>query len=194
MAREDGRCRRLQDAGEKLLAACKDGVDLTGTPYEAKWLANGKVCDCDACKLAQGCHQRCRPADQEVHLDLRRRRLGIRHRLRRRGPRAGFRSRMSTSWCSTPRCTPTPADSPPSPPPPALSRSSRLPASAPSKKDLGMMAMSYGYVYVATVAMGANPRSAPEGSDRGRSLPWPVPGHRLRSLHQPWYQHGQEPG
>ena len=25
------------------------------------------------------------------------------------------------------------------------------------KKDLGMMAMSYGYVYVATVAMGANP-------------------------------------
>ncbi|NCB31862.1 MAG: pyruvate:ferredoxin (flavodoxin) oxidoreductase, partial [Clostridia bacterium] len=26
------------------------------------------------------------------------------------------------------------------------------------KKDLGMMAMSYGYVYVATVAMGANPQ------------------------------------
>ena len=39
-------------AGEKLLAACKDGVDLSGTPYEEKWLANGKVCDCDACKLA----------------------------------------------------------------------------------------------------------------------------------------------
>ena len=46
-------------AGEKLLAACKDGVDLSGTPYEEKWLANGKVCDCDACKLATRCHRRC---------------------------------------------------------------------------------------------------------------------------------------
>ena len=40
-------------AGEKLLAACKDGVDLSGTEYEAQWLANGKVCDCEACTLAR---------------------------------------------------------------------------------------------------------------------------------------------
>ena len=39
-------------AGEKLLAACKEGVDLSGTPYEAEWIKNGKVCSCDACKLA----------------------------------------------------------------------------------------------------------------------------------------------
>ena len=41
-----------EEAGKKLLAACKDGVDLSGTPYEEKWLAAGKTCDCDACKLA----------------------------------------------------------------------------------------------------------------------------------------------
>ena len=35
-------------AGAKLLAACKKATDpardLTGTPGEAAWLANGKVC------------------------------------------------------------------------------------------------------------------------------------------------------
>ena len=38
------------------------------------------------------------------------------------------------------------------------------------KKDLGMMAMSYGYVYVATVAMSANPDAAAQGHERGGSL------------------------
>ena len=42
-------------AGAKLLSACKDGidVDLTGTQWEAEWLANGKVCTCEACTLAR---------------------------------------------------------------------------------------------------------------------------------------------
>ena len=118
-----------------------------------------QVCDCDACKLATAGHRQCRPADQEVHLDLRRRRLGLRHRLRRRGSRAGFRSRTSTSWCSTPRCTPTPADRPPRPPLPAPSRSSPPPARRTKKKDLGMMAMSYGYVYVAQRRHGRRSRT-----------------------------------
>ncbi|NLJ15674.1 MAG: pyruvate:ferredoxin (flavodoxin) oxidoreductase [Clostridiales bacterium] len=36
--------------------ALKDGidVDLTGTEWEAEWLANGKVCACEACTLARG--------------------------------------------------------------------------------------------------------------------------------------------
>ena len=36
--------------------ALKDGidVDLTGTEWEAEWLANGKVCTCEACTLARG--------------------------------------------------------------------------------------------------------------------------------------------
>jgi pyruvate-ferredoxin/flavodoxin oxidoreductase len=42
-------------AGEALLEACKDGidVDLTGTQWEREWLANNRVCTCDACNLAR---------------------------------------------------------------------------------------------------------------------------------------------
>ena len=35
--------RSSKEAGQKLLAACKDGIDLTGTEYEAKWIENGKA-------------------------------------------------------------------------------------------------------------------------------------------------------
>jgi pyruvate-ferredoxin/flavodoxin oxidoreductase len=57
---------------------------------------------------------------------------------------------------STPRSTPTPADRPPRLPTSARSRSSRQPARHQGKKSLAEIAMSYGYVYVAQVAMGAN--------------------------------------
>ena len=30
-------------------------VDLTGTQWEAEWLADGKVFQCDACKVAREC-------------------------------------------------------------------------------------------------------------------------------------------
>ena len=42
-------------AAAKLIAACEDGidVDLTGTQWEAEWLSNGKVCTCEACTLAR---------------------------------------------------------------------------------------------------------------------------------------------
>ncbi len=39
-----------------------------------------------------------------------------------------------------------------------------------SKKDLGMIAMSYGYIYVARVAMGANDAQTLESAARSRSL------------------------
>ena len=64
---------------------------------------------------------------------------------------------ISTCWYWIRRYIPTPADRLPS---------LRLPAPLPSlqqaeketkKKDLGMMAMSYGYVYVAQVALGSDP-------------------------------------
>ena len=61
----------------------------------------------------------------------------------------------STSWCSIPRFTPTPAGRCRKPlraaPWPSLPRAE----SRGAKKDLGMMAVSYGNVYVAQVAMGA---------------------------------------
>ncbi len=50
-----------------------------------------------------------RRTGQEECLDHRRRRMGLRHRLRRPRPRARLRPPTSTSCCSTPRCTPTPA-------------------------------------------------------------------------------------
>ncbi len=63
------------------------------------------------------------------------------------------------STCSfwTPRCTPTPADRLPSPRPTGSIAKFAASGKKTRKKDLGMMAMSYGYVYVATVAMSANP-------------------------------------
>ena len=42
-------------AAEAYVAALEDAtdVDLTGTQWEAEWLANGKVCKCEACTLAR---------------------------------------------------------------------------------------------------------------------------------------------
>ena len=53
------------------------------------------------------------------------------------------------------------------------------------KKDLGMMAMSYGYVYVAQVRHGRRQGPVHQGDLRGGGLPRPVAHHRVRSLHQP---------
>ena len=60
------------------------------------------------------------------------------------------------------------------------------------KKDLGLMAMSYGYVYVAQVAMGTDP----QGHPRGGSVRRPVPRDRIQSLHRARHEvrHGSEPG
>ena len=60
------------------------------------------------------------------------------------------------SWYWIPKCIPTPVDRLQNPP-----RALQLPSLLPKvrdlpKKDLGMIAMAYGYVYVARVAMGAN--------------------------------------
>ena len=52
-AMDDGKTSKI--AGAALIEACKDGidVDLTGTQWEAEWLANGRVCQCEACDLAR---------------------------------------------------------------------------------------------------------------------------------------------
>ena len=64
-----------------------------------------------------------------------------------------------------------------------------------AKKSLAEIAMTYGYVYVAQVAMGANHEPDPEGHPGGRGLPRPVPHHRLRPLRDALHQgrHGQLP-
>ena len=63
------------------------------------------------------------------------------------------------------------------------------------KKSLAEIAMTYGYVYVAQVAMGANPAQTAQGHHRGRGLSRPVPHHRLRPLRDALHQgrHDQLP-
>ncbi len=58
------------------------------------------------------------------------------------------------------------------------------------KKDLGLMAMTYGHVYVARVAFGANDKQTVQASPRGRGLRRPVADHRLQPLHRPRLRHG----
>ena len=77
---------------------------------------------------------------------------------------------MSTCWCWTPGCTPTPAARCPRPPRGRRWPSSPPPARTCRKKDLGAIAMSYGNIYVAQVAYGANMTQTGEGVPRGRGL------------------------
>ena len=61
----------------------------------------------------------------------------------------------STSWCWTPRCTRTPAGRRPSPLRARAVAKFAAGGKQSRKKDLGLMAITYGNVYVAQIAMGA---------------------------------------
>ena len=61
------------------------------------------------------------------------------------------------------------------------------------KKDLALQAIAYGNVYVARVAMGADPQQTLTRVPRGRGLRRPVAGHRLQPLHRPRHRHAQRP-
>ena len=65
------------------------------------------------------------------------------------------------------------------------SPSSPLAGKSMPKKDLGMIAMTYGNIYVAKVALGANDAQTVQGLPRGRGLHGPVADHRLQPLHRP---------
>ena len=58
------------------------------------------------------------------------------------------------------------------------------------KKDLALMAMSYGSVYVAKVAMGGGGHAHGEGVPGGRGLRRAIHHHRLQPLHRSWLRHG----
>ena len=103
-----------------------------------------------------------------IGVDRRRRRLGADIDLRRLDHVLAT-ARTSTSSCSTPRSIRTPA-----------ARRRRTPLGASAKfaaagktiprKDLALMAIAYGSVYVAQIAMGANNEQA-RGHARGGGLP-----------------------
>ncbi len=144
-------------AGEKLLAACADGVDvdLTGTQWEAEWIQNGKVCVCDACALAR-----------EVidNKDLLTKKSiwifggdgwaydigfgGLDHVL-------AMDEDINVLVVDTEVYSNTGGQSSKATPTGPVAKFAAA-GKRTKKKDLGLMAMSYGYVYVARVCMGAN--------------------------------------
>ena len=143
-------------AGEKLLAACKDGVDLSGTEYEAEWLKNGKVCSCEACKLASGVIE---SADlltkQSIWVfggdgwayDIGY--GGLDHVL-------AMDEDINVLVVDTELYSNTGGQSSKATPTSSVVKFAAA-GKRTKKKDLGRMAMTYGYVYVAQVSMGANP-------------------------------------
>ena len=58
------------------------------------------------------------------------------------------------------------------------------------KKDLALLATTYGHVYVARVAMGAKDKQTVDALRRGRELARPVARHRLQPLHRARLRHG----
>ncbi len=152
---DDGEGSKL--AGERLLAACKDGVDvdLTGTEWEKEWLANGKVCPCEACTLAR---EVIKEADQLVKKsvwiiggD------GWAYDIGYGGLDHVIAQNMDVNILvlDTEVYSNTGGQASKSSPTGAVAKFAAA-GKRTRKKDLGMMAMSYGYVYVAQVAMGAD--------------------------------------
>ena len=145
-------------AGEKLVAACKEGidVDLTGTKWEAEWLANGKKCPCEACTLAR---------EVIENADLLTKKSiwifggdgwaydigygGLDHVL-------AMDEDVNVLVMDTEVYSNTGGQSSKATPTGSVAKFAAA-GKRTKKKDLGMMAMSYGYVYVAKVCMGANP-------------------------------------
>ena len=94
-------------------------------------------------------------AGKEIRVDHGRRRLGIRYRLRRSRPcacqrtqcqcaGAGYRSLFQHGWSAS-KCTPR-----------GTVAKFAMSGKGLPKKDLGLITMAYGYVYVARVPMGYN--------------------------------------
>ncbi len=142
-------------AGEKLLAACKDGIDMTGVVYEGKDLT-GTECHCEACELARKVI-----ADADL---LTKKSIwifggdgwaydigygGVDHVLAQNQD-------VNVLVLDTEVYSNTGGQASKSTPTGSVAKFAAA-GKRTKKKDLGMMAMSYGYVYVATVAMSANP-------------------------------------
>ena len=153
---DDG--KKSKETGKVLLEKCKEGidVDLTGTQWEAEWLANGKKCPCEACTLAR---------EVIENADLLTKKSfwifggdgwaydigygGVDHVLAQNQD-------VNILVLDTEVYSNTGGQSSKSTPTGSIAKFAAA-GKRTKKKDLGMMAMSYGYVYVATVAMGANP-------------------------------------
>jgi len=142
-------------AGEKLKAACEAGLDMHGTEWEAEWIKNGKKCDCDACTGASAV---LKEADM-----LAKKSIwiiggdgwaydigygGLDHVLAQNQD-------VNILVLDTEVYSNTGGQASKSTPTGSVAKFAAA-GKRTKKKDLGMMAMSYGYVYVAHVSMSAN--------------------------------------
>ena len=135
--------------------------------------------------------QRRRPPRPPQRLDRRRRRLGLRHRLGRARPRARQRpqrqrARARHRGLLEHRRPDVEGD--------AARRGRqvrRRRARHVPKKDLALQAIAYGNVYVARVAMGADPQQTLTRAARGRGLRRPLARARLQPLHRARHRHAR---
>ena len=144
-------------AAAKLVEELKASVDpdLTGTQWEAEWLKNGKKCPCEACTLGREVL-----ANQDL---LVKKSIwifggdgwaydigygGLDHVL-------AMDEDVNVLVVDTEVYSNTGGQSSKATPTGSVAKFAAA-GKRTGKKDLGMMAMSYGYVYVAKVCMGAN--------------------------------------
>ena len=80
-------------------------------------------------------------------------------------------ARTSTSWSWTPRSIPIPVARPRRRRRLVPSRNSRRPANGPTARDMALQAISYGNVYVAQVALGANPQQTLQAFREAEAYP-----------------------
>ncbi|MDD2562021.1 MAG: pyruvate:ferredoxin (flavodoxin) oxidoreductase [Eubacteriales bacterium] len=142
-------------AAAKLRKACECGLDMTGTEYEAEWLKNGKHCDCEACA---GAREVLANADILVKKSIW---IiggdgwaydigygGLDHVLAQNQD-------VNILVLDTEVYSNTGGQASKATPTGSVAKFAAA-GKRTKKKDLGLMAMSYGYVYVAQVAMSAN--------------------------------------
>jgi pyruvate-ferredoxin/flavodoxin oxidoreductase len=161
-------------AGDKLLAACRDGVDvdLAGTQWEKEWLENGKACPCEACTLAR---------EVIANADLLTKKSvwvfggdgwaydigygGLDHVL-------AMGEDINILVLDTELYSNTGGQSSKATPTGSVVKFAAA-GKRTRKKDLGLMAMSYGYVYVASVCMGGNQNQLVKAVTEAEAYPGP---------------------
>ncbi|MDR1669744.1 MAG: pyruvate:ferredoxin (flavodoxin) oxidoreductase, partial [Oscillospiraceae bacterium] len=188
-AMNDGEASKAASAA--LIAACEDGldVDLTGTQWEAEWLANGKKCVCEACTGARYVME-----NQDMLVkksvwvfggdgwayDIG---FGGLDHVIASGEDVNILVFDTEVYSNTGGQASKASQ---------IGQVAQFAASGKTqqKKDLAQIAMSYGYVYVAQVAMGANYAQTIKAIAEAESYPGPS----LVIAYAPCINHGVKGG
>ena len=167
---DDGEASKA--AAAKLLDACKCGLDMTGTKWEKEWVKNGRKCDCDACAPAQ-----------EVldNADLLVKKSiwiiggdGWAYDIGYGGMDHVLASGVNVNVLvlDTEVYSNTGGQMSKSTPRAAVAKFAAAGKPAP-KKDMGLLAMTYGNIFVAKVALGANPAQTVKAFVEAEAYPGP---------------------